>query len=543
MNINSCLLKDAYKVSHVHQYPEGTTLIFNNFTPRKSRMKDVNYSVFFGLQYFIKKYLDEHFHDNFLNEKGSRRNYCHMVSLLLNNKDANEHIRNLSDLSYLPLAIYALPEGTVVPEGVPALVSYNTHSDYFWLPNMLETLLSCTLWGACTSATIAREYRLILDKYAAETSDMPEFVDYQAHDFSMRGMFGLEAAMISGMAHLHYFKGTDTLPAMLAQERYYDKPLELCSVPATEHSVMSAGGKENEIETYRRLLTGIHPDGMVSIVSDTWDLWNVVGNFLPRLKDIIMQRDGKLVIRPDSGDPVEILCGKIIKSFDDLDFALGWAEDDMGEEASNDCEGSYNVGDDSYMRQFKVGDKYYQVEKQFSYDRHDKTYYYVSDYDCKMGEPIEITLSMADKGLIECLWDIFGGTINSKGYKQLDPHIGAIYGDAISLERCREICEKLKQKGFASTNVVFGIGSYSYQYNTRDTLGWAIKATYAEINGQGVALTKDPVTDCGIKKSHSGLLKVVKDGDSLKCLQNVTWDEFNMPDNELKRAYYNGVFS
>lgn len=484
MIINPIYLKDYYKVGHIDQYPKGTNLVFSNFTPRKSRMEGVNHSVFFGLQYFMQRYLadfDKYFFidrdndmDQLLSDAINEANeYGDLITETLGIRRYHKHIENLCLLGHLPIAIYALPEGTVTPCGVPALVIFNTHPDFYWLPGMLETILSCTLWGACTSATIAREYRVLLDQYAHETSDDPAFVDYQAHDFSMRGMFGLEAAAISGMAHLQYFKGTDSIPAMIYNQQYYKQPLHICSVPATEHSVMSAGGKENEYETYHRLLSDVYPNGIVSIVSDTWNLWRVVSDYLPRLKDIIMQRQGKVVIRPDSGDPVDILCG-----YDLFEWRkLGYAHDD----------------------------------------------------------------SPVRKGLIECLWDIFGGTVNSKGYKQLDPHIGAIYGDSITLNRARNICERLRAKGFASTNIVFGIGSYTYQMNTRDTLGWAMKATYIEIDGVGRAITKDPVTDDGTKKSHSGLLKVVKNAEGqLVCLQNQTWPEFYAQDNELKLVYLDG---
>jgi nicotinamide phosphoribosyltransferase len=471
MYINPCLLKDFYKVGHVDQYPEGTELVFSNFTPRKSRMPGINHSVFFGLKYFINEYLINGF-EKFFNGVG-HLNYDYVIKETLGVSRAHTHIYDLHYQGYLPLAIYALPEGAIVPAGVPALVMFNTKPEFYWLTNMLETILSCTLWGQCTSATIAREYRLLLDSYAVETSSCPEFVDYQAHDFSFRGMFGLEAAMMSGAAHLQYFKGTDIIPAILFRYHYYDGQLSCgTSVPATEHSVMSAGGKENEYETCRRLIEDIYPSGIVSIVSDTWDLWHVVDNIIPALKNKIMSRDGRVVIRPDSGNPVEIIAGK-----------LEW-------EMINGI----------------------KIEKN-------------------------------TKGLIEKLWDIFGGTINAKGYRELDPHIGVIYGDSITLGIARTICETLKQKGFASTNIIFGIGSYTYQYNTRDTLGWAVKTTYCEINGIGKAITKDPKTDDGTKKSHSGLLKVIKDDDgNYKCLQNQTWEQFYQDDNELKLVFKDGKY-
>ncbi|MHB9161365.1 MAG: nicotinate phosphoribosyltransferase [Nitrosotalea sp.] len=455
--LHPIFLKDFYKVGHIDQYPKGTNLIFSNFTPRKSMNREFKGAIFFGLKYFIYKYLDDYYFYN-TEIKETINEYKTIMKNCLNSNNEFKHIDDLFSLKYWPIEIRALPELTFVPEGCPALVMYNTHPDFFWLPNMLETILSCTLWGMSTSATTAYQYRILLDTYAKETSDQEWFVDYQAHDFSFRGLFGEEAVILSGLGHLQYFKGTDTIPAIMANKQVYGKEYEFASVPATEHSVMSAGGKKNEFETYKRLITEIYPSGILSIVSDTWDLWNVVDNILPKLKNEIMARNGKIVIRPDSGDPFDIICGT------------------------------------------------------------DK------------------------KGLIEKLWNIFGGIINSKGYKELDSHIGAIYGDSITLERAKNICEGLKQKGFASTNIFFGVGSYTYQYVTRDTYGWAIKSTYIEINGVGKAITKDPITDCGTKKSHSGLLKVIKDSNgNFQLLQNCTWDQFNEDNNELKVVYKNGL--
>lgn len=476
MRINPILLKDFYKVGHIDQYPKGTNLVFSNFTPRKSKLKNVNGSVFFGLRYFIKHYLQNEFNDLFFHSSHSQAElYAIIMEKTLGNFNYPKHIKQLSELGYLPLEIRAIEELTFVPSGVPALTLWNTHPDFFWLPGMIETLLSCTLWSACTSATIAREYRKILDEYANQTSDIPEFVDYQAHDFSTRGMSSIETACISGTAHLKYFKGTDCIPAILFNSQYYGALHEIASIPATEHSVMSAGGKEDEFETFRRIITETYPTGFVSIVSDTWDLWRVVGEYLPILKTDILSRNGRVVIRPDSGNPIDIICGI------DVDI---W----------KNAEGRINA-----------------------------------------------IPGLPEKGLIECLWDIFGGTVNDKGYKQLDSRIGAIYGDGINLDNCRVILEKLKLKGFASTNIVFGVGSYSYQFVTRDTLGWAMKSTYCEVNNIGRNITKDPVTDDGTKKSASGLLKVIKDENGeLKLLQNQSWHDVNASDNELKVVFRNG---
>lgn len=457
--------QDFYKTDHRRQYPEGTELVYSNFTARGSRLDGVDHVVVFGIQYFIMRYLIGEFRDSFFNV--DRDKAVHEYKRILDNslgKDSVSihHIEDLHKLGYLPIRIKALPEGTKCPIKTPVLTIVNTLPEFYWLVNFLETLLSTTLWGPMTSATIANRYKEILTKYADETGNT-EFVPFQGHDFSMRGMMGVEAACVSGAAHLLSFVGTDTIPAIPFLEKYYlansDEELIGCSVPATEHSVMCCGGKDTEEETFLRLIEDLYPTGIVSIVSDTWDYWEVIGETLPRLKDKIMQRDGKVVIRPDSGNPVDIICG-----------------------------------------------------------------------DNNSDTPLE------NKGTIEALWDIFGGTVNDKGYKELDPHIGVIYGDSITLDRAEDICRRLKEKGFASTNIVFGIGSYTYQHVTRDTFGFAMKATYAEINGEGVEIFKDPATDSGLKKSAKGLLRVNNDLSLTDC---ATWEEEDQ--GELVTVFEDGV--
>lgn len=436
MKTNALLLTDYYKIGHPFQYPENTTLVYSNFTPRKSRIESVDKMVFFGLQYFIKEYLIKYFDENFFNvpKEDALAQYKSRIQTSIGDLSTYEHISNLHDLGYLPIEIKALPEGSRVNMRIPVMTLVNTLPEFYWVTNFLETILSCTLWQACTSATIAYNYRLLLDDYA-EKSGMPkEFVQWQGHDFSFRGMSSFESAVLSGMGHLLSFTGTDTIPAIDALETYYEadatKELIGASVPATEHSVMCSGSKDGEIETFKRLISEIYPNGVVSIVSDTWDLWKVCTEYLTELKDIVLARDGKVVIRPDSGDPVLIICG---------------------------------------------------------------------NPDGKT-EPER-------KGVVELLWDVFGGTVTDKGYKLLDSHIGAIYGDSITEVRLKAICEGLMAKGFA-TQIVFGIGSYTYQYNTRDTFGIAMKATYVEVDGEGREIFKDPVTDDGTKKSATGLLRV-----------------------------------
>lgn len=466
--MNPLLYTDGYKVDHRRQYPDKTTLVYSNWTPRKSRIEGIDEVVFFGLQYFIKKYIVEDFNANFFGKP--KAEVCKKYSRRINNylgenQVGIKHIEDLYDLGYLPMVIKALPEGVSVPIRVPMLTMYNTKGEFFWLTNYFETILSTTLWLPCNSATIAKQYRRILDKYAEETSSIPEFVDWQGHDFSMRGMGGLESALMSSAGHLLSFTGTDTIPTIDFLETYYnadsDKELVGGSVAATEHSVMCMGTNEGEQETFKRLITEVYPNGIVSIVSDTWDLWKVLTEYLPNLKEEVLAREGKVVIRPDSGDPVDIICG----------HSNGKTEEER-------------------------------------------------------------------KGVIQLLWETFGGAINDKGYKELDAHIGAIYGDSITLERATQICERLKQNGFASTNVVLGIGSFTYQYNTRDTFGFAMKATYGEVNGEGREIYKDPITDDGTKKSAKGLIKIIRENNAYELMDQVSWKEEQ--EGELKMVYENG---
>lgn len=466
--MNPLLLTDGYKVDHRRQYPEGTTLVYSNWTPRKSRIENVDEVVFFGLQYFIKKYIIEDFESSFFRQPKEEvvKKYARRINNYLGeNQVGTKHIEDLHDLGYIPMVFKALPEGASVPVRVPMFTMYNTKPEFFWLTNYFETLLSAVIWLPCNSATIAKKYRKVLDRFAKETSSVPEFVNWQAHDFSMRGMGGVEAAVTSAAGHLLSFTGTDTIPAIDFFEEYYnansDKELIGGSVAATEHSVMCMGTTEGEFETFERLITKVYPKGIVSIVSDTWDLWKVLTDYLPRLKNNIVSREGKVVVRPDSGDPIHILCGN----------PYGKTEEER-------------------------------------------------------------------KGVIELLWDVFGGTINDKGYKELIPQIGAIYGDSITIERATKICEKLKEKGFASTNVVLGIGSFTYQYNTRDTFGFAMKATYGEVNGEGRAIFKDPITDDGTKKSAKGLMKIELENGTYKLIDQVSWDEEKK--GELKEVFRDG---
>ena len=467
-------MKDGYKADHRRQYPEGTEYVYANFTPRGSRVEGQEYVVVFGIQYLIKEFLQKQFEETFFWRKKSEvvGEYKEIMDAYLGVDFDVTHLEDLHDLGYLPIQIKALPEGTKCPIKVPFMTIMNTDPKFFWVTNMLETLISTTLWHPITSATTADRYRKLFEEFAIKTTGSTDCVPFQGHDFSMRGIAGVEAATVSAAAHLTSFVGSDTIPAIPFLKDYYGAQGFIgCSVPATEHSVMCLGEKDTEIETFKRLINDTYPSGIVSIVSDTWDFWKVVTEYLPELKDDIMAREGKVVIRPDSGDPVDIICGW--RGFDKE------AEEQLGNTAALECP--------------------------------------------------------ANKGLIECLWDTFGGTVNEQGYKVLDEHIGAIYGDSITYERAQEILTRLEAKGFASSNIVFGIGSYTYQYVTRDTHGFAVKATMGIVNGEQRDIFKDPKTDNGLKKSARGLLHVTED---LELIDQCTWDQESS--GALQPVFFNG---
>jgi nicotinamide phosphoribosyltransferase len=360
------------------------------------------------------------------------------------------HFEALHKLGYLPIKVKSLPEGIETLPNVPHMTFINTVDGFAWLTLYLETIISSLAWKPSTSATIALQYKRNLIEWVRKTDPKNIWlVPFLAHDFSARGLSPWDM-LASGLGHATSFRGSDTIVCIPAARYFYNEPKnEVCinSVNASEHSVSTTKiftvGEQQMIADWLREFD----KGILSIVSDTFDLWTLITKYLPANKEAIMARDGKLVIRPDSGDPVDIICG---------------LENKVLEEG---------VG---YKEEYKESPEY--------------------------------------KGVIELLWDIFGGTINEEGYKVLDPHIGAIYGDSITLDRQIQIYERLAAKGFATTNIVLGIGSYTYQMNTRDTLGFAAKGAWFEVEENGTKvgydIYKDPITDDGTKKSLKGLIRV-----------------------------------
>lgn len=483
--METILLTDGYKLDHRRQYPEGTEYVYSNWTPRSNHYypEADDGVVVFGIQYLVKKYFIDDFKKNFfdLPKKEAVDAFERRVFAFIGpNRVGRKHIEDLHDLGYLPIEVKALPEGSLCPIRVPCMTVINTLPEFFWVTNYLETLLSCVLWMPMTSATTARLFKRRLMEHLNTVGLKLSNTDigFLCHDFSMRGMAGIESAIISGLGHLTSFNGSETIPASEAAEKYYninaDTELVSATIGATEHSVMCAGGMEDEFRTFKRLITEVYPDGFVSIVSDTWDFWKVIDEYMPALKDIIMARNGRVVIRPDSGDPVDIVAG-------------------------------LNPAD-----VFEFNGKKYYVEG-ISTDA--QTEHEISKL--RMSNPdalakYEVTESQV-KGAYERLCEIFGYTVNEKGYKILDGHVGMIYGDSINLDRQNRIYQRLEAKYLTSSNLCLGVGSFSYQLKSRDSLGFAMKATWCQINGQPKEIFKHPKTDSGMKNSLKGLICVKQD--------------------------------
>ncbi|QHZ59987.1 hypothetical protein PJKIFABJ_00032 [Pseudomonas phage PE09] len=573
---------DGYKLGHGPMYRRGTTTVGSNLTPRTDKIHMRNCTMFYdgklvwvGGQAAVQE-LHEAWEASFFKQPKAvviAEYEEFLQGYLGRDLPTSAQMAALHDLGYLPLEFRSLPEGSLVPMGIPVLTITNTLDAFYWLVNYHETPLSCSTWKTATNATIAREYRKICEHYTKVTGCYDAFtVSVMCHDFSMRGMSGIEDAARSGVGHLTQFVGTDTLPAIRHAKKYYDATgLIGISVPATEHAVTSNNIlsilKELEEGTYAfaseeqtqifvnmmvagedlrliaevmfvyDLITRIVPTGIVSNVSDTYDFWGMLSRGYPYLKAVIMARDplglqpGKLVVRPDSGDPVTVICGmkpvcgedgKAI-DFESEDAAYDWLDvgDRVRDMKDKDC--------------IKIAGVFYEFEANV-YDDYTEG----CGIDMDVVFPYEVVA-----GAIRTLYKTFGGTITSTGHKLLDSHIGLIYGDSITTKRALEILMRLEEQGYAAANVVFGVGSYTYQCNTRDTFGFAVKATNSIINGEEVAIYKDPKTDSK-KKSAKGRLLVTRDveldGWPLVLEDNVSAERENDPDQLLTVFYRDGVF-
>lgn len=468
-NINPILLIDFYKAVHAEMLPAKITKSVSYFTPRMSRVRMWNKVVMFGLQGFVKTYLIDYFNERFF-----ERPIDEVISEYERIMDASlgkgvyglQKIKDLHALGYLPIEIWALPEGTKVPMHVPMFCITNTHDDFAWLPQALESLISAEAWHPMLVATVGATYRDIVNKFYDETCDDSVSRNKALGSFDFRGEECTDSAIKAAAGWCLSFVNTATVPVIPYLEKLYNcdctkEPVAFGS-PSTEHAVMCSNYAVDgdEVTLLKRLLTEIYPDTSFSAVLDSYDYWNVIDNVLPQIKPEIMAHNGCMLMRGDSGDCIEVVTKTVFK-----------------------------------------------------------------------------------------LWDEFGGTINSKGYKVLDPHVKVIYGDSITIQRCERIYEILKDNGFAASNVALGVGSFSFQCVeedgilkpfTRDTFSSCIKATYCEIDHKPYPIFKNP-KEGGFKKSQKGCCLVYKNDNGELCYKDeYTWKEVSCNSKqELKAIFRN----
>jgi nicotinamide phosphoribosyltransferase len=482
----SLFYTDGYKIGHKRMLAKGTTRLYGTWIPRsiKYAPKGVSKIISFGQQ-LVVRWLHDEFQENFFNQPIEvAEQFGKDMSMYLGMDYDATHFVELHKLGYLPIRVKSLPEGIETAPNIPHMTFINTVDGFAWLTLYLETIISSLSWKPSTSATIALQYKRNVVEWVMKTDPANAFlIPFLCHDFSARGLSPWDM-LSSGLGHASSFLGSDTIICIPGARYFYNEPedqVSVYSVNASEHSVSTTKiftvGEQQMIADWLEEF----PKGILSIVSDTFDLWKLITEYLPANKEAIMARDGKVVIRPDSGDPVDIICGKRVY----------------------------------------IPHEYESEEEERLTKKH--------------------LQSPEGKGVIELLWDIFGGTINKQGYKVLDPHIGAIYGDSINLERQLEIYKRLEAKGFASTNIVLGVGSFTYQMNTRDTFGFAAKGAWFEVeengNKVGYDIYKDPVTDDGTKKSLKGLICVTEDHE---VLTQCTWEQESQ--GILQTIYENGEF-
>ncbi len=468
--INPMLLIDFYKAVHAEMLPKDITKSVSYFTPRMSRVERWDKVVMFGLQGFIKTYLIDYFNEEFFQKPFEEviGEYKRIMDATLGVEAYKiEKVEMLHKLGYLPIEIIALPEGTRVPMHVPMFGITNTHPEFAWLPQSLESLISAESWHPMIAATVGYTYRQIVNDYYEKTCDDNISRARALGAFDFRGEECTDSAIKAGAGWCLSFLNTATVPTIPYLEQMYNcdctkEPVAFGS-PSTEHSVMCSNYAMDgdEVTLLKRLLTEIYPNTSFSAVLDSYDYWNIIENVLPQIKEEILDHNGCMLMRGDSGDCVEVVTKTVFK-----------------------------------------------------------------------------------------LWDEFGGTVNSKGYKVLDPHVKAIYGDSITIQRCEEIYRILEENGFACSNVALGVGSFSMQCIeedgilkpfTRDTFSSCIKATYCEIDNKPYPIFKNP-KDGGFKKSQKGCCVVKQEDGSLSYQDEFTWTQAcESKDNMLETIFKDGI--
>jgi nicotinamide phosphoribosyltransferase len=592
--INPLYEADGYKIAHKNMLAPNTTREYWTWIARSLKYMHPSITKIMSAgQQLVWRYIHSNFQELFFDQHYdvAEKFGKDMAEYLMMDYDA-EHFKQLHKLGFLPIHIQALPEGTFTNPNIPHSAGINTVDGYAWLGLYLETLVSKLSWQLPTAATIGAKFKENAVEWVLKTDKENLWLaDYMCHDFHSRGGNPFTSIVI-GLAHAFSHKGSDTLNVIPASRYYYDvKEDEVCinSVSASEHSVTCTGifyyegllkaGKLDEsifeyysfdapcegtvatpdylaIAEWLNLRDWLKkfPRGILSVVSDTFDLWKLITFILPRLKTEILAREGKLVIRPDSGDPVNITCGEgslyedISQYFPEGEVFPEYFEDYLLEEVREETDHGER-GVDEYSQIYSVRGVLYEATiHNISWNRYDKQYYFIDMWEKAKITLNKIKIQPKDKGVIELLWDIFGGTVNEQGYKVLDSHIGAIYGDSINLERQVNIYSRLAEKGFAATNIVLGVGSFTYVYITRDQAGYAAKGAWFEIlNEDGIRkefnIYKDPITDDGTKKSLKGFQFVYLDEEGEYQVEGEVSEEKAFSDeNKLKSIYIDGKF-
>ncbi|PSL49435.1 nicotinamide phosphoribosyltransferase [Chitinophaga niastensis] len=321
---NLILLADAYKYSHHKLYIPGTQFIYSYLESRGGKFEE---TVFYGLQYFLKEYLAGVV---FTKEKLDE------AEATLLEVFGRKDVFDRSNFEYiinkhggkLPIRIKAVPEGTVVPVRNVLMTIENTDPECFWLTNFLETLLM-QVWYPCTVASVSREIKKVVKKYYNDTASAAAFagIDFVLNDFGFRGASAVESAGIGGSAHLVSFSGSDTIPGSIFAKRYYNAPTAPgLSIPATEHSICTLLGEAGELEIFKHILNTF-PTGTIACVSDSYNIFRACEEYWgTELKEQILNREGTLVIRPDSGDPVQTL----LRIFEILMNKFGYTTNEKG---------------------------------------------------------------------------------------------------------------------------------------------------------------------------------------------------------------------
>ena len=436
---NIILNTDSYKSSHYLQYPQKSEFISSYIEARGGEYEQ---TLFFGLQAFIKEYLLQPITQEDVEEA---KEIIELHGLPFNYDDWTYIVETYD--GYLPLEISAIKEGMLTPLGVPLVQVINTDKKLAWLTSYIETALLRAIWYPTTVASLSYSIKQDIKHFLEETSDnASEQLLFKLHDFGARGVSSEESSTLGGMAHLISFMGTDNLSAIVGAKRYYNASMAGFSIPASEHSTMTSWQREGECDAYANMLKEFAKEGSVfAVVCDSYDIFNAIENIWAKdLQEEIKKSGATLVIRPDSGDPKEMV--------------------------------------------------------------------------------LEV---------MQRVYKSFGGYKNTKGYIVLDDCVRIIQGDGVDAKAIKEILQALKEEGFSSENIAFGMGGALLQQVNRDSLSFAMKASAIQVDGSWRDIYKAPITDLK-KHSKKGRLALSSEYKTLRL------EDLGEEENLLEVVYKDG---